>query len=97
MRVGLLLLCLFASAVPALAQQRLMITDPASNCATSNPFPKGNERITWTGGCRNGLLDGQGVLTWYRDDAMTERNEGTFRAGELHGEATTTFPTAAAS
>ncbi len=93
MNKGLVVLCLFvAGALPALAQQKVMIADPTSNCATSNPFPKGNERITWTGGCQNGLLDGDGVLTWYRDDRMTERNEGNFRGGEMHGEATTTFP-----
>lgn len=85
-------ICLLSiTALPAVAQ-KVMITDPSSNCATSNPFPKGNERITWTGGCRNGLLDGQGVLTWYRDERMTERNEGSFRNGEMHGESTTTFP-----
>jgi len=93
MKKGFVALCLFvAAALPALAQQKVMIADPSTNCATSNPFPKGNERITWTGGCRNGLLDGDGVLTWYRDDRLTERNEGSFRGGELHGNATTTFP-----
>jgi hypothetical protein len=83
-------LCVALTATPGLAAN--LVTDPNNNCATSNPYPQGQESIRWTGGCRDGLLDGQGVLTWYRDGRWTERNEGTFRAGELHGDAITTFP-----
>ncbi|WP_119420685.1 hypothetical protein [Desertibaculum subflavum] len=89
------------TAVPALfflamflspAGAATLVSDPDSKCATSNPYPQGQESIRWTGGCRDGLLDGAGTLTWYRDGRWTERNEGTFRAGELHGNAITTFP-----
>ncbi len=65
------------------------IKDPGNGCATSNPFPNPNESIRWFGSCRDGKLDGRGTLTWYRDGAETERNEGTFKDGELDGFATT--------
>lgn len=87
---ALSVLCIVLGSVPGLAAT--LVTDPQSNCSTSNPYPQGQESIRWTGGCRDGLLDGAGILTWYRDGRWTERNEGTFRAGELHGSAITTFP-----
>ena len=84
------LICLAMGTVPGLAAN--LVSDGDNKCATSNPYPQGQESIRWTGGCRDGMLDGQGVLTWYRDGRWTERNEGSFRAGELHGNAITTFP-----
>lgn len=80
-----------ALAQPAAAPAPGRIVDPDNGCATSNPFPNPNETIRWTGGCVDGLLDGPGTLTWYRNGKVHERDEGTFRMGELHGEATITF------
>ncbi|MCK6454649.1 MAG: hypothetical protein L6R19_27965, partial [Alphaproteobacteria bacterium] len=65
------------------------IKDPGNGCATSNPFPNPEESIRWFGNCRDGKLDGRGTLTWYRDGVETERNEGTFKNGELDGFVTT--------
>lgn len=73
------------------AQSGSLIRDPESGCATSNPFPRPNESIRWTGRCRDGRLSGPGVLIWYADGREYERDEGTFKDGELHGEATITF------
>ncbi len=78
-------------AADAQAQSGSLIRDPESGCATSNPFPRPNESIRWTGRCRDGKLSGPGVLTWYADGREYERDEGTFKDGELHGEATITF------
>lgn len=69
-----------------------MIVDAESNCGTSNPFPQPDERIRWYGACADGKLSGNGTLVWYRGQRETERNEGNFVAGELHGEAITTYP-----
>ena len=68
------------------------IVDPVLKCGTSNPYPKVNETIRWFGACENGRLTGRGTLVWYEDGVESERNEGAFRAGELHGEAITTYP-----
>lgn len=67
------------------------IVDPETQCGTSNPFPVDGETIRWNGACRDGLLEGPGVLTWYRSGRVHERDEGTFRRGELHGDATISF------
>lgn len=67
------------------------IADPENGCATSNPIPRLGETIRWSGDCANGLLHGQGTLLWLRDGKPRERNEGSFLAGELDGQASTTF------
>lgn len=68
------------------------IVDPTNGCGTSNPFPKPKESISWRGACRDGKLDGQGMLVWYRDGVETERDQGNFRNGELDGEAVIAYP-----
>ena len=78
-------------AAPA-AHAAAWVTDAKNGCATSNPFPNPNETIGWLGGCAGGKLDGRGTLIWYRDGIETERNDGTFRAGELDGYAATRYP-----
>ena len=67
------------------------IVDSASNCGTSNPFPRGSERIGWQGECRAGKLHGRGLLIWYENAKEYERNDGIFVDGELDGEAVVTF------
>jgi len=67
------------------------IVDPTSNCGTSNPFPRPGESIRWQGGCRDGKLQGRGVLTWYESNKEYERNDGVFADGELEGEAIVSF------
>ena len=61
------------------------IIDPAAQCGTSNPFATGRETISWSGSCLRGRLHGAGVLIWFEDGVETERDEGTFRNGELDG------------
>jgi len=73
------------------AAEAAMIFDPQSGCATSNPFPRQGESVRWSGGCRDGLLDGPGTLVWLENGVEYERDDGVFLAGELHGEAIITF------
>jgi len=67
------------------------IIDPAANCGTSNPFATGRETISWSGKCLRGRLHGPGTLIWFENGFETERDEGTFRNGELHGDAVVTL------
>ncbi len=69
-----------------------VIRDRVSGCGTSNPFPSDGESIRWYGACQDGLLSGHGTLIWYQNGQETQRNEGTFWAGEMHGPITTTYP-----
>ncbi len=79
-------------ALSVVAGQPGWIVDPVSNCATSNPFARADEEIRWYGACADGKLSGQGTLVWYVEGIESERNEGTFRAGEFDGEVITTYP-----
>lgn len=69
-----------------------IIRDRVSGCGTSNPFPSDGESIRWYGACQDGLLSGHGTLIWYQNGQETQRNDGTFWAGEMHGPITTTYP-----
>ena len=62
------------------------IQDLGSQCWAANPNPQGNETISWSGACENGLLSGPGVLTWRQDGRITARDEGTFKDGRLTGK-----------
>ncbi len=69
----------------AAAERPKWITDPSNGCGTSNPFPSREESIRWYGDCKDGRVHGRGTLIWLRKEVETERNEGTFKDGELHG------------
>lgn len=99
MKLGLVRLViaggLLFAAANAIAQTQLSgagwIIDPAAQCGTSNPFATGRETISWSGKCLRGRLHGPGVLIWFEDGVETERDEGTFRNGELDGGAVITL------
>ena len=55
-----------------------------NGCKTPNPNPVPNERIVWSGGCKDGWLDGQGTLEWYVGDEL----ESTCQTTMLRGRAT---------
>ena len=61
------------------------IEDTVSGCWAANPHPEGNETISWSGACEDGLLSGQGTLTWSQNGRVTGRDEGTFKEGRLTG------------
>ena len=80
----LAMLVLVAPAAPCFADSTATIAD-AHGCKTDNPNPKLNETISWTGGCKNGYLNGHGTLLWIRDAKPGSRYEGDFVNGELVG------------
>jgi hypothetical protein len=62
------------------------IEDQASGCLAANPSPVPNETINWDGACVNGLIEGDGVLTWHEGGDFLGRDSGNFAAGRLSGE-----------
>jgi hypothetical protein len=61
------------------------IKDADKNCWAANPDPEPGESVAWTGGCENGLVTGEGTLTWSIKDKIIGRDQGTFKGGELSG------------
>jgi hypothetical protein len=60
----------------------------AKGCKIANPFPQPNETVTWSGECKDGLADGEGVLEWYVDGQPRDRYEGTLKQGWAEGKGT---------
>jgi hypothetical protein len=54
-------------------------------CKVANPFPRPGETITWSGECKNGFAQGQGVLQWYLDGQADDRFEGNLELGWAEG------------
>ncbi len=54
-------------------------------CKVANPFPRPGETITWSGECKNGFAQGQGVLQWYLDGQEDDRYEGNLELGWAEG------------
>lgn len=72
--------------VPASAAAETGVIRDANGCRFTNPSPKPNEQITWSGGCRDGWGDGFGELRWLVDGVPTYIYTGTVAAGKLEGD-----------
>lgn len=93
MKLAYLAAALLGIALPALAQSQTpeWITDRTNGCGVSNPSPKPNETISWSGKCANGKAEGRGVLQWFRDGKPTGRYEGEYRGGRMNGRGVYAF------
>jgi hypothetical protein len=78
-----------AEAARVAAQPKEWLPD-SKGCKIWNPNPHPNETITWSGGCANGLAEGEGVLVWFKDGKQESEDKGTFKAGRLEGPGVTT-------
>lgn len=58
------------------------------DCRVVNPHPVEHERVTWSGACKDGYAQGDGVLVWYQDDIAGSRYEGTLVRGQEEGVGT---------
>ena len=63
----------------------------ASGCGVVNPNPKPDESITWSGGCKDGLAEGSGLLQWRRGETPGSSYSGRLSAGKPAGEGIETF------
>ncbi len=89
-----LLLVLLAG--PALAQSGRppteWITDPNTKCKVANAFPSAAEAIAWTGQCKDGYAEGNGVAQWFKAKKPSQKKyEGEMRAGFMNGKGVFTF------
>jgi hypothetical protein len=67
------------------AQQEDQWISDKRGCKVANPFPQAGETITWSGDCKNGYANGQGVLQWFVNGKPDDRYEGTLSMGWAEG------------
>ena len=82
--------------LPAMAQDRTALPDwiTATNqpCKIWNPSPQPNESVTWSGGCKNGLASGKGVLKWTENGKPDAVYDGEYAEGKRNGAGTLIMP-----
>jgi len=54
-------------------------------CRVANTFPRPGESIAWSGHCRDGYADGDGVLQWFLEGREDDRFEGHLAMGWAEG------------
>lgn len=65
-----------------------------SNCEVWNDAPQPQESATWTGGCADGRISGEGVLVWrsvHAGQVREQRHEGRFANGQEEGYGVTYY------
>jgi len=68
------------------------IADANNRCKVANAYPSAAEAITWSGECKDGYADGEGVAQWYKaKQAMRKRYEGEMHGGFMDGKGKFTF------
>ncbi|MEM7190612.1 MAG: hypothetical protein AAF439_13455, partial [Pseudomonadota bacterium] len=63
-------------------------------CTAFDHFPQARTTMTWSGGCIDGKTEGYGKLIWlywFNGQQLSERYEGTMRAGLQHGQGVLEF------
>ncbi len=56
-----------------------------SDCLVLDPIPLTNASFSWSGGCKEGYADGDGVAIWTLNGKQVLRYEGGMRRGKRHG------------
>ena len=85
-------LCVAAALLAAAAPTTLAADDEVTwiadsrGCQVANTFPRPGETITWSGSCKNGYADGDGVLQWFLNDKVDDRFEGHLQMGWAEGQ-----------
>ncbi len=82
--------------LPAAAQDQTAspgwITATNQPCKIWNPAPQPNEAVTWSGGCKDGLASGKGVLKWTENGKPDAQFEGEYANGKRNGAGVLTLP-----
>jgi hypothetical protein len=78
------------AAVPAHAGE--WFTDEASGCQAWNNFPQSDEKIVWSGACKDGKAFGPGTLKFVQKDPQKSTTLNcSFLDGKCQGAGTTTW------
>jgi hypothetical protein len=86
----MLLPLLFALTGPgSMAAQEWVATD--HGCKTSGANRQSGAKIEWSGLCKNGFVDGNGVVRWFLGGQEIGRDDGEFHGGTMNGKGSRRF------
>ena len=68
------------------------ITAKNKPCKIWNPQPQPNESVTWSGGCKDGLASGKGVLRWTENGKPDVEFDGEYAQGKRNGSGVMIMP-----
>lgn len=69
--------------VPVAAEDQWISDD--HGCKISKAFRKSDETVEWSGLCKSGFAEGNGVVRWLTDGREKGRDDGEFHSGKMHG------------
>src|SRR5580704_14327012 len=67
------------------------IADGRTGCRVWDANPQPNEAVSWSGGCRNGLAHGPGVLQWFQNGKPVAQAKSWWRDGKMNGHGAVTL------
>ena len=56
------------------------------DCKHFNPHPQPEEKLTWSGECKDGYADGKGQIKWDVKGKLAEEYDGDYVRGRPHGK-----------
>jgi MORN repeat len=57
-------------------------------CKHFNPHPQPDEKLNWSGACKDGFADGKGQIKWDVAGKLAEEYDGEYLRGRPHGTGT---------
>jgi hypothetical protein len=54
-------------------------------CKIANTYPRPGESITWSGPCKDGFANGEGIVQWFLNGKEDDRYEGQISMGWAEG------------
>ncbi len=88
---GVIGMVVLASQVSAQYRPPQWTADARTGCRVWNSAPEPGDSISWSGGCRDNLAQGRGVLQWFTDGKPGSRVVGEDRDGLLNGRGVYVF------
>src|SRR5882757_4575848 len=61
------------------------LMDTEVGCRMWDWHPNPDDKVVWSGGCKDGLKNGTGVAQWYEDGLPIDRFKGNYRHGKREG------------
>lgn len=65
--------------------------DPATGCKMWNPRPEAGDGFAWSGDCKDGYAEGNGVVEYFSADRPVGKYEGTMVKGKRSGKGVATW------